>query len=166
MAWLGEIIRIPSIQYLFVLFTVFVAWGMTSTKELVCGSKDKEEEEDERPEQAPSSENKSNIEEIATNAPVPNSMNTALALIVFVICYAAMVAVSVIFESIHIEMNLIVLMVICVALFTVLSLLVMIFQEQEQDRVTLGGPQLPQPNWIVTTATRSDSKEMGENSGL
>ena len=42
-------------------------------------------------------------------------------------------------------MTLIVLMVVCVAIFTVLSLVAMIFLEQEQERVSLGGPQLPPP---------------------
>eukprot|EP00542_Grammatophora_oceanica_P008700 CAMPEP_0194064374 /NCGR_PEP_ID=MMETSP0009_2-20130614/82781_1 /TAXON_ID=210454 /ORGANISM="Grammatophora oceanica, Strain CCMP 410" /LENGTH=94 /DNA_ID=CAMNT_0038716821 /DNA_START=26 /DNA_END=310 /DNA_ORIENTATION=+ len=75
-----------------------------------------------------------------------------------------MVVLSIIIESIHVQMNLITLMILCVAIFTVLSLFAMIFQEQEQDRIGLGSPQLPPECMEHNQVPAKDppTKEFGE----
>ena len=161
-AWIGEIIRIPSILYLLALFTVLVSWGMMTTHLKYCSntvtsekldggmnpvvdadlpisptgksSADEEEDEEARQHELLSPTN------ITFNKKFKN-ISVATSMAIFVVCFTLMVVISIIFESIHIEMTLIVLMVVCVAIFTVLSLVAMIFLEHEQERVSLGGPQ-------------------------
>ena len=179
-AWIGEIIRIPSILYLLALFTVFVSWGMTTTHLELCGNTvtsiscddDKKLEQDKEemiaggdtPTSSPTGKLTADEEEVKQQEVSPTrtfqkkykNISLATCMAIFVVCYTLMVVISIIFESIHVEMTLIVLMVVCVAIFTVLSLVAMIFLEQEQERVSLGGPQLLQ---------EKDEQEEQQNNG-
>ncbi|KAK1747095.1 hypothetical protein QTG54_002439 [Skeletonema marinoi] len=84
---------------------------------------------------------------------------TVLAALFF--AYGGMVAVSVVFESFHVQMNLLVQMILLVGIFAVLALFVMVVMEKDMRRVELGPPQLPKDKESASDTSNS-VKEMIE----
>ena len=67
--------------------------------------------------------------------------------------YGAMVAVSIVFESFHVQMNLIVQMIVLVSIFAVIALFVMVVMEKDMRRINLvlhssQGPTLCKKVWM------------------
>lgn len=137
---MSGIIRIPMILYLMVLFLAIVAWGMltASNATCVCG-KDKKTEVDAE-ERVTSSADDVEIE-TTSREDVGAGPGKVLAALFF--SYGLMVAVSVVIEYLHIQMNLLVQMITLVGIFAVLSLFAMVVMERDMKRVALGPPQLP-----------------------
>jgi hypothetical protein len=142
---MSGIIRIPLILYLMVLFLAIVAWGMVAASNAVCGcSKDKDVEVQAEEEDSPAAAIETSTDAEITTARrdvVGTGPGKVLAALFF--AYGIMVAVSVVFESFHVQMNLLVQMIVLVGIFAVLALFVMVVMEKDMRRVELGPPQLP-----------------------
>merc|ERR1712157_179654 len=74
------------------------------------------------------------------------SLGPGTVLAALFVMYAIMIVVSVVIESLHVEMDLIALMAALSAIFSVCALFAMIVMEQDMARVSLGPPQLPALN--------------------
>ena len=144
---ISEIIRIPSTLYLCLLFTFFVGWGMISVTDTCFGNGiDIPQGLDETAEVLVLENAGSNEDADPVNSRprvLQRGIGTGTVMVGFLVCYVIMIAVSVIIEQLHVPLNLLFLMIICVAVFTILALVGMVLQDSIMHRTFLGGPQLP-----------------------
>ncbi len=61
----------------------------------------------------------------------------------FASCYTLMIAVSVIIEHMHVQLNRLLLMVACVVVFAIFSLAEMVLMDSQLHRTAMGGYWLP-----------------------
>ncbi len=157
---IGGVIRIPIILYLLVVFVAIVCWGMLTASNATCiyckestNSKGAQEEvKDDGNEEEHLEDDNSSNEAMPASATDPSNKEDArkdvgsvgpgkvLATLFF--CYGIVVAVSILFEAIHIQMNLTVQMVSLCAIISVCALFSMIVMEKDMRRIELGPPQL------------------------
>lgn len=149
-AWIGEILRIPIILYFLAVLTAFMGWGLIQSSQLLrCGNTCHNNENGDDATSKNAGVNggtvadRSGLASTSVMADRKSSIGTGMVIVVFVVCYALMVILSVALESIHVKTHLLVSMIICIVTFAFLSLVVMIVQEQEQHRIDLGAPRLP-----------------------
>ena len=135
---MSGIIRIPLILYLMVLFLAIICWGMLAASNATCMcGKDKETDMENEEEDTPTNAiDTSAGTEIIRRRGVGAGPGKVLAALFF--AYGGMVAVSVVFESFHVQMNLLVQMILLVGIFAVLALFVMVVMEEDMRRVEPG----------------------------
>lgn len=167
-AGLSEITRIPMVLYMMMVFTALVAMGMMSVCCCCTNDKTKNNNDDNNGANIDHDDEKKDTKNddhddnnnivvdatlgsntngtVAHNDSSGNNMITVASVLVpLVICYTIMVAVSVYFETSHIKLDLFILMIILVTVFTILALVCMVFMENSMQRIALGPPQLPPP---------------------
>lgn len=164
---LAEIIRIPSILYLLVFFTIFVGWGMLRFSDIWSGGSNVVVDKD-------TSDNSDNIEVPSSPTSVAeertdhliedhlfssSKLRTGSMLIGFTICYGLMVSVSVLIEQFHLQLPLFILMVMLAIIFTFLSLLAMILMDKNMNRTALGSPKVQQ-NVVTKKCERGEQDQM------
>ena len=142
-AQMSGIIRIPLILYLLVLFVAIVAWGMLTASNALCVCGNDKEAEVEAEEEVTSSAAIETSADVETTSRKDVGAGPGKVLAALFFAYGIMVAVSVVFESLHVQMDLIVQMVVLVGVFAVLALFAMVVMERDMRRVALGPPQLP-----------------------
>jgi hypothetical protein len=148
-----EIIRIPSILYLLVLFTAFVGWGMISVANACSGGENgippqytvkPSLEEGEETSEVPLTDNADESDGTQQQRrSQTKGFGTGTVMAGFAFCYMIMIAVSVIIEQMHVQLNLLLLMIACVIVFTIFSLVAMVLMDSQLHRTALGGPRLP-----------------------
>merc|ERR1712157_527357 len=81
------------------------------------------------------------------------------------VCYTIMVVVSVLFETQHVPLNLMLQMIIFVTIFTILALVAMIVMEKDMKRIELGPPQLPPTERDGKMCPKVEMVEIGSGEG-
>jgi len=157
---MSGIIRIPLILYLMVLFLAIICWGMlaASNATCMCGKERKQIWKTKRRTHQQMRSIHPLVQRLRRRG-VGAGPGTVLAALFF--AYGGMVAVSVVFESFHVQMNLLVQMILLVGIFAVLALFVMVVMEKDMRRVELGPPQLPKDKESASDTSNS-VKEMIE----